>query len=319
MKSNFKQLSSCRRVWGCLAAGIVFSNTTDALAQLLYTCPLEPMPGTPILSIKGACGGGMAGNGWDGSGQNSATVFWHVEGTTPDFGAAQRTALINAMNAWAGVVQITFQELPIANANQSIDFNFLTGNHSASEPQEAGDADCPFDGAGGVLAHAGFPVGVNSTCPGILAETFAGNVHFDEAEAWEQDTGGAAAFSLTLIACHEIGHAIGLVHATAGWTDVMRPSFSPNDGFVGLNANDIANARIGYAMGAGQVRTLNDSGVWVNKAFVGTERGTQAAPFNTVTEGVKVVHIQSGTYNEAMTISRNMELRAENGSVTIGQ
>lgn len=268
----------------------------------------------------------MAGDGWDGTGEGAVTVFWHVDGTTPDFGAGQRTALINGMQAWANVVQITFQEVAVPNASVSVDWDFLVGDHSATEPQEAGDPQCPFDGAGGVLAHAGFPPGVNSTCINPMPESFAGNVHFDEAEGWEQDNAsGAGPFSVTLTACHEVGHGIGLTHS--GGADVMRPSQNSTDGFVGLTANDVANIQAGYAAGAGAVITLNATGVWVDGAFGGTELGIPGQPVNTVNEGVAgvppfttgvAVHIQAGSYPETVTINRNMILQGENGVVTIG-
>jgi hypothetical protein len=267
--------------------------------------------------------------GWDGVGRNATTIYWHLEGVTSDMGAEQRAALIDAMQAWANVVQITFQELPVANHDHSIDFNFLVGDHSVSEPQEGGDSDCPFDGPGGVLAHAAFPPGVGSQCGGILWESFAGNVHFDEAELWERDRGNASAYSLTLVACHEIGHALGLLHSDPSCTtDVMKPSTNPGEGFNGLSGNDIANIRGEYAAGAGRVVTLNETGVWVDRRNGGTEKGTKGEPFNTVAEGANgvpplssgvVVYIQAGGYPGAISITRDMVLRAENGEVTIGR
>jgi hypothetical protein len=295
----------------------------------VFRCPTEPTPGEAIFQAAGAsCGGGMSGPGWDGLGQNATTLFWHVEGQTGDLKAGQRAALIRAMQAWAGAAQITFQELPVANANRSIDFNFLTGEHSSVEDQEAGDPECAFDGPGGTLAHAAFPPGGLSTCGGVILESFAGNVHFDDAELWEEDDGSAAAMSLSNTACHEIGHALGLVHSKDGCNDVMRPTASFTDVFMNPTANDVANLRLGYAAGSGSVITLNETGVWVNRSFIGVKMGTQGAPFNSISEGVAgvpphsagvTVHIQSGSYGEALTISQNMILRTENGAVTIGR
>lgn len=291
-----------------------------------WTCPMEPMPGVQIWRAKSAQGGGLAAD-WDGAGQGSVTLFWHMENTTGDLEGGQRQALIDAMQAWADVAAITFREVPTPNRNTSVDWAYATGDHSTLEPAEAGDADCPFNGAGGVLAHAGFPPGVNSTCINPMAETFAGNVHFDEAETWEQDSEGAAgAFSLTLIACHEVGHSIGLTHDTSGGGDVMRPSFSDTSTFNGLTADDIANLQAGYSSTPGSVITLNQDGVWVDGGFGGTEWGTSANPFDTVGEGVNgvppfstnvVVHIDAGTYNQAITITESMILQAENGTVII--
>lgn len=317
-----------------LVAAAIALTGTPLFGQLapgytrVFRCPTEPPPGQALFQAAGSCGGGMNGVGWDGPGQNAATLFWHVEGSTRDLQAGQRVAIIRALQEWARFARITFQELPVANANRSLDFHFLTGDHSAVEPQEADDPDCPFDGAGGTLAHAGFAPGGNSTCGGVLLETFAGNVHFDDAERWEEDDGDDGAFSLTHVALHEIGHALGLVHSNTGCTDVMRPTTGDTDVFTGLSANDIANLRSGYATGSGEVITLNQTGVWVMRNFIGVAMGTQSSPFRSVGEGVAGVpphssgvtlHIQPGVYTEALTISQNMVLRAENGAVTIGQ
>lgn len=317
-----------------LISGDVFVPVHQLVPKLasgpdLRTCRVEPMPGVVIFRAKSALGGGMTGNGWDGAGQNAATIYWYMENTTPDFAAGQRQALIDAMAAWAGAVQITWREVALDNVFVAVDWAYRTGDHSAFEPAEAGDPDCPFDGAGGVVAHAGFPPGVNQSCGGISAETKSGNVHFDEAETWEQDSeGGASTLSLTLIACHEVGHSIGLTHDTSGGGDVMRPTFGFADTFVGLTADDIANIQGGYASGSGSVVTLNNSGIWVDGGFAGVERGNNSTnPVNTLIEGVNgvppftsgiVVHIQAGSYAETMTITDSMVLQAEGGTVTIG-
>lgn len=336
MKTNLRTIWPPQGAFSAVILAAALASVAPASGQgvpksasRVFRCSTEPPPGQMMFQLAGGgCGGGVSGLGWDGPGQNATTLFWHVEGATDDPQAGQRDALIRAMQAWAAIVKITFQELPVANANRSIDFNFLTGDHSAVEPQEAGDPNCPFNGSGGTLAHAAFPPGGLSTCGGLIVESFAGNIHFDDAELWEQDNGDGTAFSLTLVACHEIGHALGLVHAADGCTDVMRPTVADTDTFTGLTANDINNIRGGYAGGTGAVITLNETGVWVAHNFVGFEMGTQGAPFNSVNEGVAgvpphstrvAVHFQSASYDEILTISQNMILRAENGPVTIGR
>ncbi|MCZ6835220.1 MAG: matrixin family metalloprotease, partial [Planctomycetota bacterium] len=253
----------------------------------------------------------------------------YIENTTGDTGAGQRTALINGMAAWTGIVQITFREICLPNRNVAVDWAYRTLDHSAFEGAEAGDPDCPFDGAGGVLAHAGFPPGVNSTCINPMAETFAGNVHFDDDDLYEQDNaGGFGPFSITLIAAHEVGHSIGLVHDSGGGgPHIMRPGFSSNDASQAPSASDTANLQGGYAAGSGSVVTLNNSGVWVDNGFFGTERGNNSTnPVNTFLEGVNgvpdftsnvIVHIEAGTYQQAITITQSMFLQAENGTVII--
>jgi hypothetical protein len=180
-----------------------------------------------------------------------------------------------------------------------------------------------------VLAHAAFPPGVNSQCGGSIGEHHAGNVHFDEAETWEQNNEGAAGnISLTLIAVHELGHALGLIHSNDS-NDVMRPTFSDTDTWNGLAQGDIDNIRSGYATGTGTVTTLEQTGVWVNLNAAGSsfQYGTSALPFSTVPQGVGGVppgnsgvtlHIQAGTYLQTIVADKPMTMRAENGIVKIG-
>ncbi len=290
-------------------------------------CPTEPGDGVLVMRGPGALGGGMAGTGWDGAGQNATTLDWHMRGTTGDVGAAaQRAAWIAALQTWANVVQITFTELPVAGRNRELDLGFATGSHCGYEPAECGNANCPFDGAGGTIAHAGFPPAVNSLCVPNMPETYSGDVHFDDAETWERDTGSASAFSLQLVASHELGHALGLTHDT-GSGDIMRPSFSASDSAQAPSASDLANIRSGYATGSGAVITLETLGVWVQSTAGAPELGTFASPFNTVGEGVGGVppgstavtlHVRAGNYAENVLITQAMFIQAEGGSVRIG-
>ena len=152
-------------------------------------------------------------------------------------------------------------------------------------------------------------------------------MHFDEDEVWEQDGGSATAVSLTLIAAHELGHALGLLHdSSPGGPHIMRPAFGLGDTMQGPSPSDTANIQSGYAAGGGAVITLEQSGIWVDGAYGGAERGTPENPFDTIVEGADgvpqsttsvAVHIQAGQYGEALTLTQPMILVAENGTVTI--
>lgn len=285
-------------------------------------CPTEPTGPT-------FRGGGMAGDGWDGRGQNSATIYFHIENVTGDLTPeAQRAAYLTALATWAGVVEIHFVEIAVRNWHRAIDFRYAVLDHCAVESDECGDPDCPFDGRGGVLAHAGFPPGVSSRCVDPMAETWAGNVHFDDHDLYEMDDAGAG-FSLTLIAAHEVGHSIGLTHDTgSGGPHIMRPIFSDNDGMHAPSASDISNLRSGYRAGVGSVTTLEDTGIWVNSAWGGEENGMPGNPFDTVAEGVAglppgnegvVIHVLGGLYPETLTISTPCTITAEVSTAYIGR
>nr|CAD7447175.1 unnamed protein product [Timema bartmani] len=68
--------------------------------------------------------------------------------------------LNNAFNVWAGVTDLSFTQKDSGQVH--IEIRFEKGEH--------GDGD-PFDGPGGTLAHAYFPV-------------YGGDAHFDDAETW---------------------------------------------------------------------------------------------------------------------------------------
>jgi hypothetical protein len=65
--------------------------------------------------------------------------------------------------------------------------------------------------------------------------------------------------------------------------------------------------------------------VYVRGSHSGDEIGTELLPFNTVIEGVFAViagsnlHIETGSYDEELTIRKAMEILAEHGPVTIGE
>lgn len=123
-----------------------------------------------------------------------------------------------ALNVWSPWGQLTFTRVYDANADMVV--LFATGYH--------GD-EYPFDGEGGVLAHAFFP---------DLSE-LGGDVHFDDDEKWVNDpqgsTDGVDFFS---VAVHELGHALGLAHSD-DISSVMYPVYKHVNPGGALNPNDI--------------------------------------------------------------------------------
>ena len=69
-----------------------------------------------------------------------------------------------ALNVWSEHTDLTFTQKKSGRVH--IDVRFEEGEH--------GDGD-PFDGQGGTLAHAFFPV-------------FGGDAHFDDDEFWTKET-----------------------------------------------------------------------------------------------------------------------------------
>lgn len=292
-----------------------------------FTCPVTPGPGVALMRARNVLGGGMAGDGWDGEGNNATLMFWHMENVTGDMAASeQRQAYIAAMQTWANLVQITFEEIPVANQIRSVDWAYAVGDHCALESAECGDSDCTFGAT--PLGHAGFPPGVASTCGGTVSETWAGNVHFNDMFPFSRDAGTPGTWSLQALAVHELGHAIGLTHDLAGGgPHIMAPTLAQNTPAYPPSTSDVLNVQSGYAPGLGGVVTLETLGVWVQSGYSGQQLGSFFSPFATVAQGIAGVppgstqvalNVRAGSYPGAITITQPMFLRAPTGLASIG-
>ena len=101
-----------------------------------------------------------------------------------------RSEIARALTVWSRVTPLTFEyRRPVRGPSQDhvdIDIKFEVGDH--------GDAD-PFDGLGGTLAHAFFPV-------------WGGDIHFDKEEKFTK--GRDYGTNLMQTSAHEFGHSLGL-------------------------------------------------------------------------------------------------------------
>jgi hypothetical protein len=146
-------------------------------------------------------------------------------------GETVASVISSAFDAWAEVSPLEFTSVldcgaPVDDPNcntPDLRLLFAGGAH--------GD-DAPFDGPGGVLAHA--------LGPGSGA---GGDIHFDDDEVWN-------VADLRAVAIHEIGHALGIGHATAdvcpdvaGRFAIMCPFF---EGQTDLHADDVAGIQATY-------------------------------------------------------------------------
>lgn len=97
------------------------------------------------------------------------------------------------------------------------------------EENEHGDGD-PFDGAGGTLAHAYFPV-------------YGGDAHFDDAEFWTINSNRGT--NLFQVAAHEFGHSLGLSHSDVR-SALMAPFYRGFDPAFQLDSDDIQGIQTLY-------------------------------------------------------------------------
>ena len=90
------------------------------------------------------------------------------------------------------------------------------------ERKRHGDED-DFDGRGGTLAHAFFPI-------------YGGDVHFDDDEDWSDNFDRGT--NLLMTASHELGHSLGLAHSNVRGS-VMSPFYTPYKNGLKLHKDDI--------------------------------------------------------------------------------
>ncbi len=194
---------------------------SDELAQGL---PVRPCVGA--LTTNGATTQSIPtyGNGWDGPGLGSATLFYYYSNVTRQLIATQAQAEIaRAMAQWSNAVKVTWVQGTSPTAPRTVNILWATYAH--------GDA-YPFDGPGGSLAHTFYPANPNP-------EPIAGDMHLDDSESWHIGT-NTDLFSVTL---HELGHALGLGHSDNP-NDVMYPYYKMASG---LAPGDVAAIQTLYA------------------------------------------------------------------------
>ncbi|XP_066258815.1 matrix metalloproteinase-14 isoform X8 [Euwallacea similis] len=139
-----------------------------------------------------------------------------------------------AFNVWTDYTDLTFTP---KSGQVHIEIRFESGEH--------GDGD-PFDGPGGTLAHAYFPV-------------FGGDAHFDATEAWSINSYRGT--NLFQVAAHEFGHSLGLSHSDVR-SALMAPFYRGYDPTFRLDQDDIDGIQALYGKKTTQTPVIpQDSGV----------------------------------------------------------
>ncbi|CAF4783840.1 unnamed protein product [Pieris macdunnoughi] len=127
--------------------------------------------------------------------------------------------LAKAFSVWADYTDLTFTQK--GKGQVHIEIRFEKGEH--------GDGD-PFDGPGGTLAHAYFPV-------------YGGDAHFDDAEVWSINSKRGT--NLFQVAAHEFGHSLGLSHSDVR-SALMAPFYRGYDPAFQLDQDDIQGIQALY-------------------------------------------------------------------------
>ncbi len=200
-------------------AWIIPASEALKTGRQVYFCP------GPMTKYGHVANYVIVHQGWDGPGQGSASLTYYFVNGTPDIaGDIEQIEIAEGITEWADHVQLYFTETSSPGLNASFDCLFATYSH--------GDGS-PFDGPGGVLAHAFFPANPNP-------EPIAGDIHFDDSEFWRVGYG----VDMYSIALHECGHSLGLGHSADPNAVMYWAYYSPYDG---LAQDDINGIRAIYA------------------------------------------------------------------------
>ena len=120
--------------------------------------------------------------------------------------------IADALRIWEEATNLKFVKQSFGKVHIEIRF----------ERRKHGDED-DFDGRGGTLAHAFFPI-------------FGGDVHFDDDENWTDNFNSGT--NLLMTASHELGHSLGLAHSDVRGS-VMSPFYTPYKNGLKLHNDDI--------------------------------------------------------------------------------
>ncbi|XP_070607766.1 stromelysin-1-like isoform X2 [Erythrolamprus reginae] len=151
-------------------------------------------------------------------------LTYRILNYTPDMQRENVDEVIEkAFKVWSQVTPLTFEKVPVDHADIYISFR-----------SRVHEDVFPFDGPGGILAHAYAP-----------GSGIGGDAHFDEDEFWSYGVEGT---NLFYTAVHELGHSLGLQHSQDP-NAVMTPVYkTPVANQPILSQDDIAG--IQYLYGA---------------------------------------------------------------------
>ncbi|CAD6196518.1 unnamed protein product [Caenorhabditis auriculariae] len=178
-------------------AGLAKTGILDTATKIKMALPRCGVTDAPLAITSG----GSSGFKWPKNRLTYSIETWSSDLPRDDV----RRAIAEAYGTWAKVTNLQFEEVP-AGGNSDIKIRFGINNHN--DPW-------PFDGKGGVLAHATMPE--------------SGMFHFDDDENWAYMDARKIASTHTdilAVAIHEGGHTLGLEHSRDE-SAIMAPFYQP--------------------------------------------------------------------------------------------
>ncbi|EDO38677.1 predicted protein, partial [Nematostella vectensis] len=164
-------------------AGLPVTGEIDAATIAQMKMPRCGMPDDNYFRYK-------LGSKW-----NKKHLTYHISHGQDLSSSVQDRVFAKALDYWARVSGLTFSRT-MDGENADLKISFGPKSHGGTHDPE-GTCSYPFDGPGGVLAHAFFPRN--------------GRAHFDEDEDFTDGTYEGT--NLLWVATHEFGHSLGLHHS----------------------------------------------------------------------------------------------------------
>ncbi|HMD71456.1 MAG TPA: matrixin family metalloprotease [Bryobacteraceae bacterium] len=163
--------------------------SVDLLARRhVFGCPGPISEAGPVADYV------LVGSQWPSAGSGAVALqYWFENVTGKVAESVVRSQVTKAFQEWAQYTNVTITAGQHAGEARSIDILFATGAHG--DPY-------PFTSSS-ILAHTFYPAPANP-------EPLAGDMHFNDVEAWDAATG----IDLFSVALHEAGHALGLAHSS---------------------------------------------------------------------------------------------------------
>gem|GEM_PF-3448891 len=240
-----------------------------------------------------------SGNKWPQSGLgnpvNITFSFANVLGGLSGLNAAQtRAAVIEALSLWSAVVPLRFTN--VTDSGPPVN----DGDYPPSTFPNIRFGAHALDGPNGQLSHGFLP-------PPVGLGGLAGDVHFDSAETWSNNSNNPG-YDLIELATHEIGHALGLLDSGTS-SAVMWPNYKalfdgPDTGFI--FTDDIAGIQSIYGAGFGYVI---DSGTLYLS-------GTESADVIYVRQSGSNLQVERGSFVATVPIAgiSRIEVRGRGGT-----
>ncbi|XP_074072661.1 matrilysin [Macrotis lagotis] len=197
LQNKIKQM---QKFFGLTPTGILNANTMEIIQKPRCGVPdveeFSLIPGKPKWPSK--------------------VVTYRIVSYTQDLPKSTVDYLVDeALTMWSKASSLVFKKVRKGHADIMI--GFARGAH--------GDFN-PFDGPGGILAHAFAP-----------GKDLGGDAHFDNDEQWSD--GSKIGINFLFAATHELGHSLGLGHSSDPEA-VMYPTYThKNRKDFGLSKDDI--------------------------------------------------------------------------------